>query len=186
MKQARMIAALMHSHSVPAALGMARNAHFAGVRRLLDIGGGSGCFCIAPRGTSPTAALHDHGACRCDRARSPGNHIAAARLGERASTRAPSTCSGRNGREGTTRCSFPNILHDWDFDTCAQLLAKAHAALPDGGRVFIHEALLDDPAQAPRSSPRSAWSCAWHAGASIHVCGVETTAHERRALMISM
>ena len=62
MKQARMIAALMHSHSVPAALGMARNIDFAGVKRLLDVGGGSGCFWHRARGTSSGAALHDHGA----------------------------------------------------------------------------------------------------------------------------
>jgi O-methyltransferase domain/Dimerisation domain len=146
MKQARMIAALMHSHSVPAALGMARNVDFAGVRRLLDVGGGSGCFCIA------LAERHPQLHCTimelpamCEVA---GEYIAAARLGERVDTRAVDMFRQEWPR-GYDAMFFSNILHDWDFDTCAQLLAKARAALPDGGRVFIHEALLDDSGTGP-------------------------------------
>src|SRR5215471_13784587 len=47
LEQARGIAARMHSHSLTAALGAARNYDFAGIRRVLDVGGGSGCFMIA-------------------------------------------------------------------------------------------------------------------------------------------
>ncbi len=46
-EQARVIAGIMHSHSIAAALGMARNVDLSGIRSLLDVGGGSGCFCIA-------------------------------------------------------------------------------------------------------------------------------------------
>ena len=46
----------MHSLGFPAAMGMARLGVFAEVRRLLDIGGGSGCFSIALAGRHP--ALH--------------------------------------------------------------------------------------------------------------------------------
>jgi O-methyltransferase domain/Dimerisation domain len=145
-EQARMIAAFMHSHSVPAALGMARNIDFEGVRRLLDVGGGSGCFCIA------LAERHPELSCTimelpamCEVA---GEYIAAARVGERVDTRAVDMFRQEWPR-GYDAMFFSNILHDWDFDTCAQLLAKAHAALPDGGRVFIHEALLDDSGTGP-------------------------------------
>src|SRR5215471_51509 len=47
MLQARDIAARMHSHSLPAAIGAARNYDFTDIRRVLDVGGGSGCFMIA-------------------------------------------------------------------------------------------------------------------------------------------
>ncbi|HLY55382.1 MAG TPA: methyltransferase, partial [Stellaceae bacterium] len=44
---ARGIAAYMQSHSAAEAVGVAHNADFTGVTRLLDVGGGSGCFAIA-------------------------------------------------------------------------------------------------------------------------------------------
>src|SRR5688572_11144522 len=42
--RAREVAARMHAHSVPAALGVARHYDFRGVTRVLDVGGGSACF----------------------------------------------------------------------------------------------------------------------------------------------
>ena len=44
---ARSVTSAMHSQSFPAAFGVARRGDFAGVRRLLDVAGGSGCVCIA-------------------------------------------------------------------------------------------------------------------------------------------
>lgn len=37
-----------------------------------------------------------------------------------------------------------HILHDWDLQQKIMLLRKAHAALPDGGALIVHEALIDD------------------------------------------
>ncbi|HKF00122.1 MAG TPA: methyltransferase [Actinomycetes bacterium] len=37
-----------------------------------------------------------------------------------------------------------HVLHDWDLDEKRQLLAKAYAALPDGGALIVHEAIIDD------------------------------------------
>ena len=45
---------------------------------------------------------------------------------------------------GTTRVFFSNIWHDWNFRTCAWLAARAYEALPRGGRIMLHEMLLDD------------------------------------------
>lgn len=36
------------------------------------------------------------------------------------------------------------ILHDWDLEGKRALLAKAYAALPEGGRLGVYEALIDD------------------------------------------
>jgi len=146
MKQARMIAALMHSHSVPAALGMARNIDFAGVKRLLDVGGGSGCFGIA--------LAERHPELRCTIMELPAmcevakEYVSAAGLSERIDTRAVDMFRQEWPR-GYDAMFFSNILHDWNFDTCAQLLAKAHAALPAGGNIFLHETLLDDSGTGP-------------------------------------
>ncbi len=37
-----------------------------------------------------------------------------------------------------------HILHDWDLDEKMMLLRKAYEALPSGGAVIVHEALIDD------------------------------------------
>jgi hypothetical protein len=37
-----------------------------------------------------------------------------------------------------------HILHDWNEQEKRALLAKAHAALPDGGAVIVYDALIDD------------------------------------------
>jgi hypothetical protein len=37
-----------------------------------------------------------------------------------------------------------HILHDWDLDQKKALIAKSYRALPEGGAILIHEALIDD------------------------------------------
>jgi hypothetical protein len=44
---------------------------------------------------------------------------------------------------------FSNVLHDWDEPTCRTLLATSAAALPAGGRILIHDMLLDDDKSGP-------------------------------------
>ncbi len=44
---------------------------------------------------------------------------------------------------------FSNVLHDWDEPDCRRLLARAAAALPPGGRILIHDMLLDDGKDGP-------------------------------------
>ena len=37
-----------------------------------------------------------------------------------------------------------HILHDWDLDQKRALLAKSYAALPEGGRLIVYDAIIDD------------------------------------------
>src|SRR5262249_23543715 len=37
-----------------------------------------------------------------------------------------------------------HILHDWDLDQKRLLLQKAYNALPTGGALIVHEAIIDD------------------------------------------
>jgi hypothetical protein len=37
-----------------------------------------------------------------------------------------------------------HILHDWDLRTKRLLLDKAYAALPEGGALIVHDAMIDD------------------------------------------
>jgi len=145
-EQARSIATFMHSHSLPAALGAARNADFSGVSRLLDVGGGSGCFAIALAQQYP--ALHctvmDLPA-MCEVTR---EYIAAAGAEARVDT-APVDMFRQDWPSGYDAVFFSNVFHDWSFATCAELAAKAHGILPKGGRICLHEMLLDDNGCGP-------------------------------------
>ena len=44
---------------------------------------------------------------------------------------------------------FSNIWHDWNFQTCKWLAARAFETLPAGGRIMLHEMLLDDDGAGP-------------------------------------
>ena len=44
---------------------------------------------------------------------------------------------------------FSNIFHDWDFEICRDLAARAFEALPADGRIFLHEALMNDGRDGP-------------------------------------
>jgi O-methyltransferase len=44
---------------------------------------------------------------------------------------------------------FSNIWHDWNVRTCQWLAARAFGALPSGGRILLHEMLLDDDGAGP-------------------------------------
>src|SRR5690606_25006572 len=44
---------------------------------------------------------------------------------------------------------FCNVFHDWSFDTNVQLARNSFDALPSGGRIFLHEILVDDDYTGP-------------------------------------
>ena len=51
--------------------------------------------------------------------------------------------------QGYDALFFSNIWHDWNQRTCAWLAARAYEALPRGGRIMLHEMLLDDDGNGP-------------------------------------
>lgn len=146
MNQARDIAAFMHSHTMVAAAGAARNGDFSGVTRLLDVGGGSGCFSIALAREYPD--LH------CTIMELPAMcEIAKEYIADSGVQEQVDTVAVDMFREawpgGYDAVLFSNIFHDWDFDTCADLAAKSYSVLEPGGRIYLHEMLLDDDGAGP-------------------------------------
>jgi acetylserotonin N-methyltransferase len=116
------------------------------VRRLLDVGGGSGCYSIALAQADPNlrCVVMDL-APVCDAAK---DYISAAGVADRVSTVAVNMFRDPwpSGFDGAL---FSNIFHDWDFSSCRTLAARAFQALEPGGRVFLHEALFDDTRGGP-------------------------------------
>jgi hypothetical protein len=143
------IARFMNSHSMGAAYGAARSDTFQGVRRLLDVGGGSGCFsiAIAQHHAELRATVMDlQPMCKFAR-----NYIAKADVGDRVDTLAVDMFRER-WPQGYDALFFSNIFHDWSLEVCAQLAAKAFAACAPGGRILVHEMLLDDTGAQPRAT----------------------------------
>ena len=143
---ARGIAAFMHSHSLAAATGMALRVNLAGVKSLLDVGGGSGCFCItlAKQNPSLRCTVMDL-APMCDVAL---EYINAAGVADRVGVK-PVNMFQEDWPLGHDAMLFSNIFHDWGPETNAKLAANAFAALPVGGRILLHEMLLDDSGDGP-------------------------------------
>jgi acetylserotonin N-methyltransferase len=146
MDRARRVAAAMQSHSLPAAIGAARNGDFAGVTRLLDVGGGSGCFAIA--------LAQQHPALRCSIMELPAmcevaqEYIRDGGVADRVDTVAVDMFR-QPWPQGYDALFFSNVYHDWNFETCEWLTQQAFGILPSGGRLYLHEMLLDDDGAGP-------------------------------------
>jgi O-methyltransferase len=145
-ERAASIAKIMHCHSVPAAISAARWEKFSEVSKLLDVGGGSGCFSLA------IAEHHPKIRCTimelqaaCDVA---AEYVAAADFTHRVDV-----VSANMFRDpwplGYDGVFFSNIFHDWSTDEASLLARRAWDALPTGGLVFVHEMLLSDEANGP-------------------------------------
>ena len=143
---ARGIVAFMHSHSLAAATGMALRLNLAGVKSLLDVGGGSGCFCITLAKQNPElrCAVMDLKP-MCEVAL---EYIRAGGVADRVGIR-PLNMFTQEWPRDHDAMLFSNIFHDWGPETNAKLAAKAFEALPRGGRIFLHEMLLDDTGDGP-------------------------------------
>lgn len=140
-ESAAIITAYMHAHSFPSAVGFARRADFRGVQRLLDVGGGSGCFSIA------VAMRHPSVSCTIMDL-PPVCEIAKSYVAQYGLLDCIDTVAADFFRDPWPRTHqavlFSNILHDWAPAQCHELLVRAFESLPPGGRIFIHEALLGD------------------------------------------
>jgi cyclopropane fatty-acyl-phospholipid synthase-like methyltransferase len=143
---ARRFTAAMHSVSARPAAGLAEVVDFSGVRRLLDVGGGSGALSLAVARAWPNV--------RCTVWEIPvvcpiaTEYASAAGLGDRV-TAAPGDMFREPFPRGYDAVLFSQILHDWGEDVWAMLLEKASAALPPGGLLLVHEKLVEADGVSP-------------------------------------
>lgn len=165
---------LMHSHSFPAAMGLARQGFFQGIKRLLDVAGGSGCFCIA--------MAHFHPQIQCSILELPPvctlatEYIQRYNLQDRINT-IPANMFTDPFPKGYDAVLFANIFHDWTEEQCLHLGTKACEALPPGGRIFLHEMLLGDGKDGP--VPAASFSMAMLKGTK----GKQFTAQELESIL---
>ncbi len=149
----RMFTSVMHAHSLPTASALARNAVFAGIRRLLDVGGGSGAYSVS-------FALR-HPALQCTILELPAmtaitdEYLAATPTGGHVRSHAADMFNDA-WPTGHDAVFFNDVFHDWPQAQCQALARKAFDALPSGGQVLLHEMLLDEGLDGPL--PAAAYS----------------------------
>ena len=122
------------------AQALAERLDLRGRTRLLDIGAGSGVYACALAARNPhlTAVVFDQ---------PPVDRIAALRIAERGCAARVSAAAGDMFAGLPAGCDahlFSNVLHDWDEPDVRRLLAASRAALPAGGLLVVHDAILTD------------------------------------------
>lgn len=146
MELAKEVTAFMHSHSMPAAVGMTQSCDFSAVRKLLDVGGGSGCFSIALAQGFPDISCTVMELATI--AELADEYIAAAGVKSQVDTVVVDMFR-QQWPSDYDAIFFSNIFHDWSFETCAEIAQYAFNALPSGGKIYLHEMLLDDGGTEP-------------------------------------
>ena len=116
-------------------------ASFAGARRLMDVGGGSGAFVVAALARHPSlsATLVDLPAVMP----SAQARIGAAGVSDRV-TLHPASFRDDPLPVGADLVSLVRVLYDHADPTVRALLAKVRAALPPGGRLLVAEPMAGD------------------------------------------
>lgn len=138
---AKSITAFMNAHSRAAAMAVAMQPVFADLRAVLDVGGGSGIFAIEmAKARSGLSATVMEIATICAEA---DGYIAAAGVAGRVKTQSVNMFT-QPWPKGFDAHFFSNIFHDWSDETCRLLARKSFETLPPGGRILLHEILMDD------------------------------------------
>ena len=138
--------AAMDCRGVYLGAAMAAKLDTRGRRRLLDIAGGSGIYACA------IAARHPHLAATVFE-RPPVDRIARTLIAKRGLAERVNVIAGDMFADPLPRgCDlhlYSNVLHDWDTDKVAPLLAASFAALEPGGTLIVHDAHLNADKTGP-------------------------------------
>lgn len=138
--------AAMDCRGVYLGAALARTLDLAGRSRLLDIAGGSGIYACA------LVARHSHLRATVFE-RPPVDGIARTMIRKRGFADRVDVAAGDMFADalpgGHDVHLYSNVLHDWDTDKVAPLLAASFAALAPGGLLLIHDAHLNAAKTGP-------------------------------------
>jgi predicted O-methyltransferase YrrM len=126
---------------------LAEAAPLDGARHILDIGGGTGVFSIAYLLENPeqrATILELEGV--ADTARRYAERYG---VSDRVSYVIKSMFEYEYPKGHYDAILLSNLLHDWGTEKCRWLLKRCFDALPSGGRLLVHDVLLDDDREDP-------------------------------------
>ena len=145
-EEQRIFTEAMHSFSTQSGKAVAAACDFAPYRQMLDVGGGSGAYCIevARRHPHLRAVVFDL---------EPALKIAQekiqeAKLSDRIQTHAGNFFTEELPR-GSDLILLSMILHDWTPEKNITILKKCYAALPSAGSIMVSELMMDDDKTGP-------------------------------------
>ena len=142
----RLFTGAMHSFSVQSGKAVAAAFDFSLYTRLLDVGGGSGAYCIEAARCYPhlRAVVFDI---------PPALEIAKEKIAEAGFSDRISAHAGDFFSEPLPRGSdvilLSMILHDWGPEKNRMILEKCFDALPSGGALIVSELMMDDDKTGP-------------------------------------
>jgi len=141
--------AAMHANALQGAPAVVEAVGLPGVRRLLDVGGGSGAYAIAFAQACPDLQAEVLDLPRV--VRIAEGHIARAGLSDRIKTRGGDLRKDDFGA-GWDLVLLSAICHMLGPEENLDLLRRCHAALAPGGRVVIRDFILELEKTAPRQA----------------------------------
>ena len=141
--------AAMHRNASERAGAVVRAVGAAEVRRMLDVGGGSGAYSIAFAKANPglVADIMD----LAEVAPIARGHIERAGVGDRVRVRTGDLRVDKLG-EGYDLVFVSAICHMLDEDENRDLLGRCHDALRPGGRLVVQDFILETDKTAPKSA----------------------------------
>ncbi len=136
----------MHSFSVQSGKAVAAAFDFSPFTHLLDVGGGSGAYCIEAARRYPhiRATVFDLPAA-LEIAR---EKVAEAGFSDRITTH-PGDFFSEALPKGSDVILLSMILHDWTPEKNRVILKKCFDALPSGGAMIVSELMMDDEKTGP-------------------------------------
>jgi SAM-dependent methyltransferase len=136
----------IHHQSIGSAMRLAENWELRGVRHVLDVGGGSGVFstCLAKRNPGVTfTVLELPPVCPVTQ-----EYVDREGLGDQVRVH-PGDAFNDPFPAGADLVFFSDVFHDWGLEACRTLTQRSFEALNPGGRVVLHEMVLDDDKLGP-------------------------------------
>lgn len=115
-----------------------------GIGHLVDLGGGTGVYGMALAQRNPGLRVSNFD-------RPEVLKVAAGILAERGPADRVAMVEGDLFGEypACDAVLLSNVLHDWNEETCLDILRRCHKALRPGGRLFIHDVYLNDALDGP-------------------------------------
>jgi cyclopropane fatty-acyl-phospholipid synthase-like methyltransferase len=139
----------MNSHSQSCAKFLANSGIYRQGSRILDVGGGSGCFSIEALAADKSARATIG---ELESVVPITQSLVAMRPeSSRIHVRAFDFFAG-DWLKGHDTVFLSNILHDWSFEACAVIIQNAYQSLPSGGRILIHEIVLNENFDGPSAA----------------------------------
>jgi len=137
----------MHATIFAPAVAAIETGLFKDTKALLDVGGGSGCFSIAYADKYPeyTATIFELPVV-CDIAK---QYIHEYNLANRVLVHPGDFFNIQTWPSDHDGVLLSQIMHDWPEEQCKIILKNAYDALPLGGKLYIHEMLLNTSRTSP-------------------------------------